>query len=393
MEMTFDQGLHLAARLCEQGVFNQAADLLTKLLGISPNHPDALFLRGHVHLRTGEIGPGIERMRRAVGTAPHRSDLKSALCGALFTAGDIPGLFLLAADAIVTAEGKSLPEALYLMIAATERTAISAPPFAACRTLVAGIGTKPGDRLMDMLAAGQRSIPPEQMPAVYLGLAYILHCGGADDDAVEMLGRAGSALEVTSPPPPSETNYADLAATYDDNSLHRGCNDMMMSVIEAHLPAHVASILDACCGTGLLGTFLRPRTKYLSGFDLSAEMLDLARARSVYDSLTVADASSDTAVPAGPFDAVVSSAALHHIEDLRPFISNAARRLRSGGYLIFSTEATTDRSHRGVSGVGGFAHSRAYLLAAAEAAGLETISISLRLHRRYPGFYAVFRRP
>lgn len=393
MEVTFDQGLHLAARLCEQGVLNQAADLLTKLLGIAPNHPDALFLRGHVHLRTGEIGPGIDRMRRAVGAAPSRSDLKSALCWALFTAGDIPGLFIQAADAVATAEGKSLPEALYLMIAATERTAISAPPLAACRTLVTEIGTNPGDRLMDMLAAGQRSIPPEQMPVAYLGLAYILHCGGADDDAVEMLGRASSALGATSPPPPSETNYAVLAASYDDNTLHRGCNDTMMSVIDAHLPVHVASILDACCGTGLLGRFLRPRTGHLSGFDLSAEMLEQARARSVYDSLAVADANSDESIPSGPFDAVISSAALHHIEDLRPFISSAARRLHAGGHLIFSTEATTDRHHHGVSAVGGFAQSRASLSAAAAAAGLETVAITLRLHRRYPGFYAVFRKP
>lgn len=387
--MTFDQGLHLAARLCEQGGLNQAADLLTKLLGIAPNHPDALFLRGHVHLRTGEVGPGIDRMRTAIGAAPSRSDFKRGLCWALFTAGDIPGLFLQAADAIATAEGKSLPEALYLMIAASERTAISAPPLAACRTLVAGIGANPGDHLMDMLAAGQRSVPPEQMPAVYLGLAYILHCGGADDDAVEMLGRAGSALEAT----PSETNYAGLAAAYDDNALHHGCNEMMMSVIEAHLPAHVASILDACCGTGLLGGFLRPRAGHLSGFDLSAEMLELARARSVYDSLAVADANADDAIPAGPFDAVISSAALHHIENLEPFIGSTARRLRSGGHLIFSTEATTDWCHRGVSAVGGFAHSRAYLSATAEAVGLETVSIALRLHRRYPGFYAVFRKP
>lgn len=390
--MTFDQGLHLAARLSEQGVLNQAADLLSKLLGISPNHPDALFLRGHVHLRTGEIGSGIECMRKAVGAAPSRSDLKSALCWVLFTAGDIPGLFSQAADAIVTAKGKSLPEALYLMIAATERTAISTPPLDACRTLVTEVGAHPGQRLMDMVAAGQRSIPPEQMPAVYLGLAYLLHCGGADDDAVEMLGWASSALETTSAPPPYETDYANLAQTYDDNSLHHGCNETVMSVIDAHLPSHVEHILDACCGTGLLGKFLRSRTRRLSGFDLSPEMLDLARARSVYDDLTVADANTDDTIPAGPFDAVISSAALHHIEDLRPFIGSVARRMRAGGHLIFSTEAITDQSYRGVSAVGGFAHSRAYLSTEAEAAGLETVSITLRLHRRYPGFYAVFRK-
>jgi predicted TPR repeat methyltransferase len=68
-----------------------------------------------------------------------------------------------------------------------------------------------------------------------------------------------------------------------------------------------ARVLDAGCGTGLVGTALRELgVGHLTGFDLSQAMLDMAAARGVYDVLRQGSLTEPLPFAAGSFDAVVS---------------------------------------------------------------------------------------
>ena len=67
-----------------------------------------------------------------------------------------------------------------------------------------------------------------------------------------------------------------------------------------------AAILDAGCGTGLVGQHLAKRgATQLDGIDLSPGMLQVARRTGIYRSLSVADLSQRLEIPGQSYDVVV----------------------------------------------------------------------------------------
>ncbi len=92
------------------------------------------------------------------------------------------------------------------------------------------------------------------------------------------------------------------------------------------------------------------------------------------------------------FDAVVSSCVLYHIADLAPFFRETARLLAPGGHLFFSVDPAPDSMEIGVSGLGEYAHSRAYVRRLAAEMGFVGVIIKIMEHRTYPGFWCAFRR-
>ena len=74
-----------------------------------------------------------------------------------------------------------------------------------------------------------------------------------------------------------------------------------------HFAGSTATVLDAGCGTGLVGVSLRVLgVGRLVGFDLSAAMLHRAAERGVYDELTQGSLLDPLPYPVASFDAVVS---------------------------------------------------------------------------------------
>ncbi len=127
-------------------------------------------------------------------------------------------------------------------------------------------------------------------------------------------------------------------------------------------------VFDLGCGTGLAGVSFRSLAGHLAGVDLSPRMVDKARARALYDDLSVGDVVAVLDQPAA-WDLLVAADVLVYIGDLEPIFRAAARALVPGGLFA----ATVERS-----GADGFtlgpsrryAHAKSYLRATAEAAGL-----------------------
>ncbi|MEH1098306.1 class I SAM-dependent methyltransferase [Micromonospora sp. CPCC 205561] len=96
-------------------------------------------------------------------------------------------------------------------------------------------------------------------------------------------------------------------------------------------------VLDAGCGSGPLSAALRARGAVVTGFDVSAAMVDLARQRLGADAdLHVADLSAPLPFADAEFDDVVASLVLHYLEDWSGPLAELRRVLKPGGRLILS---------------------------------------------------------
>lgn len=109
------------------------------------------------------------------------------------------------------------------------------------------------------------------------------------------------------------------------------------TLVEMTIPEG-ARILDLGCGTGILSEFILSRSPSaaMTLLDQSAEMLDVAQARLQKYSITAVQGSFDEALPAGPFDAIISSLAIHHLSNERKarLFHRASETLVSDGIFI-----------------------------------------------------------
>jgi len=160
-------------------------------------------------------------------------------------------------------------------------------------------------------------------------------------------------------------------------------------------PAARYDALDAGCGTGLCGPWLRPLARSLVGVDLAAKMLAQAAKRGLYDELICADLVGFLARSPGRFDLLAAADVLIYFGDLAPLFAAAANAVRPGGLMAVSTELKGEGTYA-VLPSGRFAHSAAYVraVAAAEWAEISYAETTIRLEAvaRVPGQIFGFRR-
>jgi predicted TPR repeat methyltransferase len=166
-------------------------------------------------------------------------------------------------------------------------------------------------------------------------------------------------------------------------------------------PAADWEMLDVGCGTGLVGATVKPLVRRLVGVDLSAEMLQLARHRDVYDELIEADLIDYLSTTSSRFDAVTASDVLTYLGDLRGFFEFGARVLKPGGVIAIVVEALVDDA-KGASfrlnPTGRFSHTSQYLRSLMEGVGLSVAclrDVAMRLEGNVPvpSLLAVGRAP
>jgi ubiquinone/menaquinone biosynthesis C-methylase UbiE len=101
-------------------------------------------------------------------------------------------------------------------------------------------------------------------------------------------------------------------------------------------------VLDVGCGSGPISAALRDRGATVTGFDSSANMLELARRR-LGDTadLYLADLGSPLPFPGGTFDDAVAALVLHYLQDWTVPLAELRRVLKSGGRLIVAVDHPT----------------------------------------------------
>jgi predicted TPR repeat methyltransferase len=141
-------------------------------------------------------------------------------------------------------------------------------------------------------------------------------------------------------------------------------------------PLRLGSLLDLGCGTGLAGAAFRPCCDWLVGVDLSPDMIAQARAKGLYDQLTVGDLTENLVAAAGAQHHLVLAADVFvYCSGLAPIVSAVSRVLTPDGLFAFTVEA---HEGRGVvlRPTLRYAHGADHVRASIEAAGLRLLHLS-----------------
>jgi ubiquinone/menaquinone biosynthesis C-methylase UbiE len=134
--------------------------------------------------------------------------------------------------------------------------------------------------------------------------------------------------------------YKNWAKKYEDDVInlagyvgHLITSELLLS----YLRNTQAKILDAGCGTGLVGEILNKNSfQNLIGVDFSQEMLNIAKQKNVYQSLDLVDLTKKLDYEDNLFDAVICAGTFTcgHVgpEALREMV----RITKQGGYICFT---------------------------------------------------------
>lgn len=204
------------------------------------------------------------------------------------------------------------------------------------------------------------------------------------------LGASLRLAALGAAPPPARPTAAHMRETYARRAAgwdakigapeHYPGLQLIRGAVETALAGRSGlTILDAGCGTGMCGAFLRPFAARLVGIDLSAPMIDHARVKRVYDEIAVADLFDVFARHPAAFDVILAAAVLIHIGDTAAFLHGAASALQPGGILAVTAFPSGGEEVR-VSRECVYWHDPDALLRRAEAAGLTLISLDRGVH-------------
>jgi predicted TPR repeat methyltransferase len=206
--------------------------------------------------------------------------------------------------------------------------------------------------------------------------------------------RAGAALQLAivgrgeaGDAPPSafvEALFDQYAEKFDRalvETLGYRVPEFLAEAITKVRPGRFGLALDLGCGTGLMGQRLRTFYDRLEGFDISAEMLRKARAKSVYDRLEKADLQAFSYE--GPkADLVTAADVFMYVGALEGVVKTVAGLLAKDGLFAFSVEKLDVADGFALQPSRRYAHAGGYVRRVLGEAGLAVVSIEERVIRQ-----------
>ncbi|MGD0961873.1 MAG: tetratricopeptide repeat protein [Methylomonas sp.] len=136
-------------------------------------------------------------------------------------------------------------------------------------------------------------------------------------------------------------------------------------------------VLDGGCGTGLLANLLSAYARSLVGVDISAGMLEKARAKQVYDELLETELSAFLQGRGQTFDLIVMADTLIYFGDLHEIFAAVRHALRPAGSFAFTLELNGETGKQQIdyylSPSGRFSHSTGYLAKALDSHGFKVL--------------------
>lgn len=189
---------------------------------------------------------------------------------------------------------------------------------------------------------------------------------------------------------PPKTAHADyVAETFDDfaekfeekllKDLEYQAPKLLHQRVQSLLPTPPKQyrILDAGCGTGLCGPWLRQYADDLVGVDLSPKMLELAHQKKCYDHLHTADL-TQWIRENSPCHMAVAADVFCYIGDLSDILGAWANNSITGnqsGYILFTVEHNPDSQAGGYTlcPSGRYRHTKSYIKQVVKQSGLTLI--------------------
>jgi predicted TPR repeat methyltransferase len=206
-----------------------------------------------------------------------------------------------------------------------------APGFATAWFALGAIRDRQGDRDGAIVAFGKaRDSDPEDYHGARLQLARL----GAGEATPEMTVTYVRRL------------FDQQAPRFEDSLLNRLAYNGPQKLLDAVITAtdgrlRVGSMLDLGCGTGLAGAAFRPYVDWLIGVDVSAGMVNEARAKGAYDRLVVSELVQflrQEADMLAKYHLIVAADVFVYSSDLNPVAAAVARVLAPKGMFAFTVE-------------------------------------------------------
>jgi predicted TPR repeat methyltransferase len=161
-----------------------------------------------------------------------------------------------------------------------------------------------------------------------------------------------------------------------DNLKYTGPQEVARALRQAR-PDGLEHVIDLGCGTGLAGVALEGLAARLTGVDLSAAMLERAKATGVYQDLVEQDLVNALSVqPAESAEAAISVDVLIYLGVLAPVFVELARVLADNAIFIATFEEGVDIEDWELSSSGRYLHSENYLRKLAADSRFGVVSIS-----------------
>ncbi len=364
----------MAQEQYRQGDIQSAWDISVKLVSMSPDHVIALHTAARTSWETGRRGMALDFQKRLVQIEPENSEFQEMLIIMMSYFTDVEALI----EACKSAVGNcgEVPSILKAWGLAENH-----------------LGNYP-----ESLAVFERALKshPDDTE-IHRNMSIPLVEMGKGEESVQAYSRWVKPLEKIQVDVGREmvkSLYDGEAAGYDDNALQQAFSEKMAGLMWEVLGSSSGlSLLDAGCGTGALAEKMKAAFRFMAGIDISPAMLEEARAKDIYDELIEGELVGVMANDTRTYDAVVSCCVLYHMAGLGPYFREASRLLAPGGHLFISVDPAGDAMDIGVTEEGEYAHSRKYLRRLAAEFGLEMFEARIMGHRRFPGFWCVFRRP
>src|SRR5215470_11429917 len=137
-------------------------------------------------------------------------------------------------------------------------------------------------------------------------------------------------------------SWQRVAADYGDTFAAATCRFIEPLLDAARIGAQ-ASVLDVCCGPGLVTGAAAARGAVAAGVDFSRAMLEIARAAHPRIAFSHGDAEA-LPYPTGSFDAVVANFGVHHVPHPDTALAEMYRVLAPGGRAAFTVWPHPDRN-------------------------------------------------
>lgn len=395
-----------AIRLLQQGRPEEAEPLLDGVLQQDPSHVDALHFLGVLAAKRGRHQEGIELIRRALALDPDYVDAWNNLGNLLLAQGQAEEAEAIYRRAVAMAPDHAnahvnlgvvlLRSGRFADAMAALAEAVRLEPRHANAHFHLGKALVNQDRYEEAIAAYRDAIEADPAhTSARQGLATLLYKLRRPQEAIAVYRQwlerdpsnpvarhmlaASSGCDI---PGRAADEYVQelfdrMADSFDDHlrRLEYRAPEWVGGAVAAvmGMPERSLAVLDAGCGTGLCGPFLRPYARRLTGVDLSARMVERARARGGYDELVVGELTDFLSARKGIYDLIVSADTLVYFGDLETVCRAAGGALRPGGWLVFTVERSPNPD--GVPGFnlepsGRFSHAEPYLRRVLAQAGM-----------------------
>ena len=178
--------------------------------------------------------------------------------------------------------------------------------------------------------------------------------------------------------------FADMAGTFDEHLTQRlgyRIPALLIDQLKNWLTAfpargaHLPSVCDLGCGTGLFGVEVGRYSGRVVGVDLSAAMIAHAHAHGCYDELIETDLLSYLSVTDEKFDLIAATDVVLYVGRLEEMFELVAARLSEGGRFAFTTESPPALdADFALLPAGRFAHHPRYILRLAEGVGMNVVA-------------------